>query len=171
LVSFIGGGNRRIRRTPTDLLEVSDKLYHIMLYNLPWSRFELTTSIVIGTDCIGSCESNYHTTTATLWGRTLIDKIIYSKTCLNWTPLGLNNLFSLDRCLVYTGSNSIHLVDGTVKSVWFRQVFGLLRVLFRQVLLYMSDFGLIANKFHWQDRLRMTFIPMISLFTILLCIV
>ena len=27
-----------------------------------------------------------------------------------------------------------HLVDETVKSVWFRQVFGLLRVWFRQVL-------------------------------------
>jgi hypothetical protein len=32
-----------------------------------------------------------------------------------------------------------HLVDGTVKSVWLKQVFGLLRVRFRQVsLLYIS---------------------------------
>jgi hypothetical protein len=30
-----------------------------------WSRFELTTSVVISTDCIGSCKSNYHTITAT----------------------------------------------------------------------------------------------------------
>ena len=30
-----------------------------------WSRFELTTSVVIVTDCIGSCKSNYHTSTAT----------------------------------------------------------------------------------------------------------
>ena len=30
-----------------------------------------------------------------------------------------------------------HLVDGTVKCVWFRQVFGLLRVRFRQVSLYL----------------------------------
>jgi hypothetical protein len=29
------------------------------------SKFELTTSVVIGTDCIGSCKSNYHTITAT----------------------------------------------------------------------------------------------------------
>ena len=29
-----------------------------------------------------------------------------------------------------------HLGNGTVKSVWLRQVFGLLRVWFRQVLLY-----------------------------------
>ena len=34
-----------------------------------------------------------------------------------------------------------HLVDGTVKSVWFRQVFGLFRVQFRQV------FGLLRVQF------------------------
>ena len=48
----------------TDLLQVIDKLYHIMLYTLPWSRLELTTSVLIGTDCICSCKSNYHTITA-----------------------------------------------------------------------------------------------------------
>jgi hypothetical protein len=47
----------------TDLSQVTDKLYHIMLYTSPWSRFELTTSVAIGTDCIGSCKSNYHTIT------------------------------------------------------------------------------------------------------------
>ena len=36
----------------TDLSEVTDKLYH-------------DGQVVIGTDCIGSCKSNYHTTTAT----------------------------------------------------------------------------------------------------------
>jgi hypothetical protein len=46
----------------TDLSQVTDNLYHIMLYTLPWSRFELTL-VVIGTDCIGSCKSNYHTIT------------------------------------------------------------------------------------------------------------
>ena len=49
----------------TDLSQVTDKLYHIMLYISPWSRCELATSVVIGTDCIGSCRSNYHTITAT----------------------------------------------------------------------------------------------------------
>jgi hypothetical protein len=43
----------------------TDKLYHIMLYTSPWSRFELTTSVVIGTYYIGSCKSNYQTITAT----------------------------------------------------------------------------------------------------------
>ena len=45
--------------------EVTDKLYHIMLYTSR-SRFKLTTSVVIGTDCIGSCKFNYHTITATI---------------------------------------------------------------------------------------------------------
>jgi hypothetical protein len=49
----------------TDLSHVTDKLYHIMLCTSPWSMFELTTSVVIGTNCIGSCKSNYHTITAT----------------------------------------------------------------------------------------------------------
>ena len=31
----------------------------------PWSRFELTTPVVIGIDCIGSYKSNYHTITST----------------------------------------------------------------------------------------------------------
>ena len=35
---------------------------------------------------------------------------LYSKTCLNGTLLGLKNLFSIDRCLVYTGSIYIDIL-------------------------------------------------------------
>ena len=48
-----------------NLSQITDKLSHIMLYISVWSRFELTTSVVIGTDCRGSCKSNYHMITTT----------------------------------------------------------------------------------------------------------
>jgi hypothetical protein len=51
------------RDLTTDLSQVTDKLYRILLYrvNLAWTRFKLTTLVVIGTDCImvGIYKFNY----------------------------------------------------------------------------------------------------------------
>jgi len=43
----------------TDLLQVVDKLYHICCieYTSSWTGFELTTLVVIGTNCTGRCQS------------------------------------------------------------------------------------------------------------------
>jgi hypothetical protein len=60
-----------VRLPPLYLLDylpqVANKLYYIMLYwvHHVWAEFELTTLVVICTDCIGNCKSNYHMITTT----------------------------------------------------------------------------------------------------------
>ena len=66
--SFIGGGNWSTKKKTNDLLQVTDKLYHIMLYRVLRAISVVQTynvSVVIGTDCTGSYKSNYDAITTT----------------------------------------------------------------------------------------------------------
>ena len=67
IISWHGERNRITRRKPSTCRKSLTKFntYYCIKYTL--TGFELTTLVVIGIDCTGSCKSNYHlimTTTA-----------------------------------------------------------------------------------------------------------
>jgi hypothetical protein len=65
-VSFICEGNRSTRRKPpTCCKSLTYFITCFIEYAFAWAGFELTTLVVIGTDCIGSFKSKYHTFTTT----------------------------------------------------------------------------------------------------------
>ena len=66
-VNVIGGGKRNTRRKPTTYQKspANFMTYCCIEYILSWAGFEIPTLVVIVTDCMGSCRSNYHTITTT----------------------------------------------------------------------------------------------------------
>ena len=62
-VSFIGEGKQTTHRKPQDTDKITQNA--VLEYTLSCAGFKLTTLVVIGTDCTGSCKSIFHTITAT----------------------------------------------------------------------------------------------------------
>ena len=60
LVEETGGPGENHRPVASHWSTLSHNVVH-----LAWMGFELTTLVVVGTDCTCSCKSNYHTITAT----------------------------------------------------------------------------------------------------------
>jgi hypothetical protein len=58
--SFIGGGNRSFGE---NYRLIASPLQTLYWEHLSWEGFQLTTVMGIGTDCIVSCKSNYHSIT------------------------------------------------------------------------------------------------------------
>jgi hypothetical protein len=102
----------------TDLSQVTDKLYHIMLYTSPWSRFELTTSVVICTDSICSCKSNYHAITATTAPATIYSNKIIKQFIVSEDRQILQNTFESQ---VFWNKLSIVVYQRCVRSPFHLQ--------------------------------------------------
>ena len=72
---------------------------------------EITTVVMIGTDCTGSCKSNYHTITTTMAPKK--DEVVYQSNIDNNQYLFTNQVDVLV-CLVHTDKLSIFILIQTV---------------------------------------------------------
>ena len=114
-VSFIGGGNWSTRRKPPTCRKSLTNFitYCCIEHTSPWTGFQLTTLVVIGTGCMGGCKSNYHTITSTtipwnkkeLHGVIIIDKIEY---VVYYYLLLCNYMYLVYENKIHSFTNDLH---------------------------------------------------------------
>ena len=89
-----------------------------MLYrvHLSWAGFKLTTLVLIGTDCIGSCKSNYHVITNTKPPSPNLNNDDYDLVYNNQICTKTKHITGLIRGVVFGGAA---LIDATNCTVLF----------------------------------------------------
>ena len=114
--------------------QVNDKLYHIILYWVHLVEFELTTSVVIGSDSITSCKSNYHT---------IMTMLLQSYTL---SGLGANQSLLLILILYYcvlrgeaANTNSLSMVLSGIKTTYYHTRDQYATVLETKIWIYWSE--------------------------------
>ena len=128
----------------TNLPQVTNKLYHMMLYQVypQWHGFYLTTSVLIGTICIGSCKSNHYmitTTTAPIFLRS------YYFNCMPLIPLVKRCLINVNVWTMYQGVVKCNGVYPVLIIVLWTERWG--EILWRPLFwnIWSNNYGLWGN--------------------------